>query len=471
MLFKVIAIAAAIGLATAQTAVIVPEVGQVRFSSSIVPGTGQYGHNLNVAWRVTGPAGSGIEFNAEAFSLEAGTYDTLKFTEVVNGQNVQIGPAFSGNSGPSGLVSQTNSVLVTFKTDSSVASTGFRIAAGKPVCVSGQGLCPGSETQCIRPNQYCDGQVDCDNGADEHEYCNAECGHAPKKPNLNLGARQQLLAAISKRKDHGRIVGGAVAVPNSWPWQVAMLSSSGQQICGGSILNSQFIMTAAHCCVAYGANPSASTFKVRVGAHNIAANEPNARTLSLSKVIVHPSYASRPAAQNDFCLLRLAEPLAFNTDVQAVCLPSEQGHDEAPGTKCWVTGWGSTSPNRGSFDDFMAEVRQTESGKLPKSPKSVVRATAALYQVAVNITTPAACSAAYAPINITPQMICGAAPGKDSCQGDSGGPFVCQAGPDQPFKLVGVVSWGIGCARPSHPGVYARTSTAIDWINGELVKP
>ena len=205
-------------------------------------------------------------------------------------------------------------------------------------------------------------------------------------------------------------------------------------------------MTAAHCCRAYSAVPS--SYKVRVGAHNLnagAAAEPNAKTYTLARLVVHPQYIASPVAQNDFCLLKVSEPLRFSAEVEPVCLPAEDGSDEAPGTKCWVTGWGSTAANRGNFEEFLKEVKAEEAGKVAKNLQRATRATPALYQVAVNITTQDVCSKAY-PGNISPQMICAAAPGKDSCQGDSGGPFVCQkapvAGVEQPFKLVGVVSWG-----------------------------
>ena len=71
------------------------------------------------------------------------------------------------------------------------------------------------------------------------------------------------------------------------------------------------------------------------------------------------------------------------------------------------------------------------------------------------------CNVSYSGTNeIQDSMICAGLPegGKDSCQGDSGGPFVC--GED----VSGIVSWGVGCARPGYPGVYTQTSYFVDWI-------
>jgi len=278
------------------------------------------------------------------------------------------------------------------------------------------------------------------------------CGQPAIKPDLS--GFNQLIHAISK---NGKIVGGTEAVPHSWPWQVIMTTSSGSQLCGGSILNDNWIMTAAHCCVAVNTNPA--TYRVRVGAHNWRQAEPSAATLELSRVVVHPGYVARPVPKNDFCLLKLKEPLTQKNEVSTVCLPTAE--EGATGDKCWVTGWGSTRAVGKSFEEYVKEILAAEAAG--QVAPSQTRVSPHLRQVDVQVTDQATCNTAYSGM-VSADMICGDAPGKDSCQGDSGGPFVCEV--DGQWKMVGVVSWGRGCAKPGFPGVYGRTAYVLDWING-----
>lgn len=94
------------------------------------------------------------------------------------------------------------------------------------------------------------------------------------------------------------------------------------------------------------------------------------------------------------------------------------------------------------------------------------RAVKTLHKVEVLIINQQYCNTAYKDL-ITDQMICAGYKNgeKDSCAGDSGGPLSTLIN-NKPV-LIGVVSWGIGCARPGSPGVYSRVTSVRDWIKSE----
>ena len=96
-------------------------------------------------------------------------------------------------------------------------------------------------------------------------------------------------------------------------------------------------------------------------------------------------------------------------------------------------------------------------------------ATNDLQYVRVPAITNSQCNSAYGG-DITDTMLCAGYPnvgGKDACQGDSGGPFVCNDNGNA--VIAGVVSWGIGCALPNYPGVYARVTPVLSWIQSNMV--
>merc|ERR1711971_1022998 len=134
---------------------------------------------------------------------------------------------------------------------------------------------------------------------------------------------------------------------------------------------------------------------------------------------------------------RRASPLTFSSSISPVCLPAD-ADATFTGEVATVTGWGSLG----------------EGNQIP----------AILQEANVTVISNAACRAAPQPYKdgISEAMLCAAAPGKDSCQGDSGGPLILLENSRQ--TLVGVVSWGVGCALPEFPGVYSRVTVAMDWI-------
>ena len=97
-------------------------------------------------------------------------------------------------------------------------------------------------------------------------------------------------------------------------------------------------------------------------------------------------------------------------------------------------------------------------------------ATNDLQYVRVPAITNTQCNSLYGGSSITSSMLCAGYPGtggKDACQGDSGGPFVCNNNGNA--IIAGVVSWGTGCALPQYPGVYARVTVALNWIQSNMV--
>ncbi|EGW09007.1 Anionic trypsin-2, partial [Cricetulus griseus] len=214
-----------------------------------------------------------------------------------------------------------------------------------------------------------------------------------------------------------KIVGGYTCQENSVPYQVSL--NSGYHFCGGSLINDQWVVSAAHC--------YKTRIQVRVGEHNINVLEGNEQFVTAEKIIRHPGFSSR-TLDNDIMLIKLASPVA---QVATVALPVSC----APaGTQCLISGWGNTL----SFGDLLQCL---DAPLLPQAD----------------------CEASY-PGRITSKMVCAGflEGGKDSCQGDSGGPVVCNG------QLQGIVSWGYGCALKDSPGVYTRVCNYVDWIENTI---
>ncbi|GAB3729880.1 serine protease [Amycolatopsis oliviviridis] len=215
-----------------------------------------------------------------------------------------------------------------------------------------------------------------------------------------------------------RIVGGGKASVSQYPYAVFLADRSGNQYCGAVIVSSTTVATAAHCAVAVKKND------VRVVAGREDKRSRDGVELRVSKVWVSPDYSGDPGKGDDIAVMTVSGKLPYRP-AKVADNGNADLYDE--GTKATVLGWGRVADGGARSDYLRSAVVPVVSDKTCRTVYS-----------------------GYDPSD----MVCAGYPegGVDACQGDSGGPLMVGD------TLIGIVSFGEGCAKAGKPGVYTRVS-------------
>eukprot|EP00795_Rhopilema_esculentum_P002578 gene2578-772_t len=143
-----------------------------------------------------------------------------------------------------------------------------------------------------------------------------------------------------------RIIAGYDAKPGAWPWMASLIMLSRSHICGGSLLNTRWVLTASHCVVGTGADKN--NLVIKLGEHDHLNSDGSEQTISVEKIIPHPQFR-RNILQNDIALIKLKTPAKLTKRVQTICLPKKGSRPRIGSRKCYLSGWGSIKHPGGSY--------------------------------------------------------------------------------------------------------------------------
>lgn len=249
-----------------------------------------------------------------------------------------------------------------------------------------------------------------------------------------------VLPASASPRVQPRVVGGAPTPITAAPWQVAVFAG-GNSLCGGSLISSTWVITAAHCL------SGAPTPRVFAGITTLAERS-GANELPVVRTVIHPNYDSTRYTA-DLALIELGRPITPSDSMRVIPLPAAQDPLTWPpvGTPAQISGWGATAFGSGSVPDLRQATVQVLVG-----PEG------------------GACGSYGSGYDVR-ASICAGLPqgGVDTCQGDSGGPLVIDVAGTP--TLAGVTSVGNDCGQATFPGIYARLTTYLDWVRSVVPVP
>ena len=255
-----------------------------------------------------------------------------------------------------------------------------------------------------------------------------------------------------RSQQRNRIVGGQEARQGAWPWAVILGRSRAfgggfQVMCGGTLLDEDTILTAAHCFDSIPGQQGPNM--VRLGDHDITTPGDGATPvdISIARSIQHPGWNSNTLS-DDICIVKLSRPVTYSRNIRRACLPDAYKGKDLPtilsNPNPVIIGWGSTVSGGGSQNT--------------------------LRQARVPMVTQQTCANAYSAISrvtIGDTKLCAGDGTRDTCNGDSGGALLSNNIGGN-YAVVGVTSFGVDCAREDFPGVYTRVDQYLEWIRQNM---
>ncbi|KAL7483435.1 hypothetical protein ACHAW6_009081 [Cyclotella cf. meneghiniana] len=234
-----------------------------------------------------------------------------------------------------------------------------------------------------------------------------------------------------------RIINGDAATPDRYPYTASLVSSS-RHVCGGTLIAPDVILTAGHC--------SGFFSEVQIDRYDITADDGDYDYLMVEEHFAHPDFAN--IIQSDFALAKL-----YGRSFKSVVALNTDGDVPQDDEYLTVMGWGVTVEGVSSTQsDILREVQVQSMGNTECDGSSgQYNGEFVTYE-------------GY----IEDNMLCAWSQDKDACQGDSGGPLIRRGDDAADDVQVGVVSWGLGCAMETFPGVYSRISAEYEWIRSSV---
>nr|ASL24503.1 serine protease cSP [Pacifastacus leniusculus] len=242
-----------------------------------------------------------------------------------------------------------------------------------------------------------------------------------------------------------RVVGGdVIEYPGRWPWLAAVgfrqADGTFRSDCGGTLITRHHVLTAAHC---FNEPGKRDPEDIRLGEFSLTRSNDGGTPQDFRISSKRDNGYNRRTKENDIMLLIMDRDVQFTDKIAPACLPFNERNNNFEGTSLTVVGWGRTTFDSRTLSDVPMEARV---------PVVNTRTCNTNYQAAQG----------DKPV-VDQRHLCAGSASKDSCSGDSGGPLNYK-GSSGKYYIVGIVSFGVGCARPEFPGVYTRVSSFIDWI-------